>query len=404
MQYHPRSTHILIRHHEISLKGRNRPDFERLLVDNIQRISSRLSSKANKDCVFKVQQLSGRYLLSLQNKDQVEELIPKIANLGGIAAVSHCQVTNEFNPEEIIKTAVEWFDDWIKTSARAESFAVRTRRVKQNFSLPSTEMDKKIGSVIHSKYPHLKVDLKNADLALNIEIRNHHVLVYGSEKSGALGLPMDTSQRVVCLLSGGIDSPVAAFELMARGCSPVFVHFHSQPFTSEAAVEKVKRLAKAVANNSPYPVELWLVPLLEIQKTVRDNCNERYRTVHYRRFMLKIAEELARKRWAKAIVTGEALGQVASQTLTNIAAIENGISIPILRPLISLNKVQIVEKAKKLGTYEISLEPHEDTCVLFAPKKPATQARLEYLKSEEDKLPVYSLVFSALDRAEKILL
>lgn len=388
-----KATHLLIRHQEIALKGRNRPDFERRLKNNLSRCVGDLGD---------VRSVSGRFVIALK-QPATETLVEQLAQVSGVAAVTPCLV---LAPEfaEIESNAIEWARIELEHNPKINTIAVRTRRVDRKFPLSSAEVDFQIGAAVKRLRDGLTVNLKRPDLKLSIELRNKHALIYSWEKQGVCGLPMDATQRVVCLLSGGIDSPVSTYEVMRRGCTPVLVHFHSKPFTSEASVDKVKRLATIIRKYSPYPLELWLVPLLEIQKAVRDTCNERYRTVHYRRFMMMAAQELANRRGAQAIVTGEALGQVASQTLTNMRAIEDSVQLPVLRPLVTSDKAQIIARAKQIGTYEVSIEPHDDTCVLFAPDKPATQAKLEALREEASALPQYELIFRALDQAEKHLI
>lgn len=389
----PRTTHLLIRHQEIALKGKNRPDFERRLRTNIERRLKNTKSVLN---------LSGRFVIPVETTAVVPKMIEELASVSGISAIAPCAIV-EPDLERVKNETIEWAKFDLEQNPRAATFAIRARRVDKRFPFSSAEVDMNVGSAVKKLREGLAVNLKRPDVKISIELRQKHALIYSTETTGIKGLPMDSTQRVICLLSGGIDSPVAAYEVMRRGCTPVFVHFHSKPFTSEASVAKVKRLAMILREFSPFPLELWLVPLLDIQKAVRDACNERYRTVHYRRFMMTASQEIANRRGAKALVTGDALGQVASQTLTNLMAIEDGIKYPVFRPLITLDKAQITEKAQKIGTYETSIEPHDDSCVLFAPNRPATQANLMSLREEAEMLPVYDLIFSAVDRAEKIL-
>jgi thiamine biosynthesis protein ThiI len=392
----PRATHLLIRHHEIALKGKNRPEFERRLMRNISRAIGDAGVLHN---------MSGRFIVEPrpETRGDLMTMVEQAAAVSGVSAVAPCLVT-EPALEAISERTLEWAQAELEALPDASTFAIRSRRVDKRFPLPSAQLDMKVGSAVKKLRPGMTVRLKEPDLKITIEVRDRHAIIYGWEREGARGLPMDSQQRVVCLLSGGIDSPVAAYELMRRGVTPIFVHFHSKPFTSEASIAKVKRLAGVLRKHSPYPLELWLVPLLDAQKAVRDRCNERLRTVHYRRFMMMIAQEIGARRGAKALATGDALGQVASQTLTNIAAIEDAISVPVLRPLIASDKQQIVSRAREIGTYEISIEPHDDTCILFAPERPSTQARVEALREGEELLPTYKLVFSAADAAEKVLI
>lgn len=384
----------MIRHEEIALKGKNRPEFERRLKKNISRCLGDGSE---------VTSVSGRFVIALKTPPTTE-LVNRLSQVAGVAGVAPCLVmTPEFAKVEA--QAIEWAQLDLADHPDVRTFAVRTRRVDRLYPLSSAQVDMQIGSQIKVLKEGLTVSLKKPDLKISIELRHKHALIYSWEKQGVRGLPMDPRQRVVCLLSGGIDSPVSAYEVMRRGCTPVFVHFHSKPYTSEASISKVKRLAATLRKLSPYPLELWLVPLLEIQKAVRDNCNERHLTIHYRRFMMMAAQEIASRRDAQALVTGEAIGQVASQTLANMRAVDDAVQhLPILRPLVTHDKIDIINKAKQIGTFEISVEPHDDACVLFASANPATQAKLEVLREEASMLPQYELMFKAVDEAEKILL
>ncbi len=385
----PLTTHLLIRSHEIALKGKNRPIFQKQFHRNISEFVGTTG---------RIYSLSGRTAILLDKKNSdFTLLLNQLSKLGGIAAIAPCMIT-EPKEDLIFPAATEWAKQELQRNPSLQTFAIRVRRINKNFPLRSQELEMQLGTQIKNLYPKLNVDLDKPDLKLGIEIRHKHALVYSTEFSGVKGLPLIPSERVVVLLSGGIDSPVAGFEVMRRGCLPIFLHFHSKPFTSEDSILKVKRLVEHLNRLSPVPLELWLVPFLEIQKAVRDVCNERYRTIHYRRLMMKIAEEFAIRKNAKAIVTGDAIGQVASQTLTNLCSIEEATKLPVLRPLITMDKEQIILKAKALGTYEISIEPHDDSCILFAPKKPSTQAKLSILLEEERFLPTYELVFSALDQ------
>lgn len=397
-----RATHLLVRHNDIAIKGKNRPEFERLLMRNLNRV---LNSTGNTTVA------SGRMLVLKPTIDTIE----KTCRVSGVTAVAPClvfereKITDPAQAELLLKKianeALEWLQADLaqKLSSNSEtSFAIYARRIDKEFPVSSTDIEKSVASFLVNKIPALKIKLKTQEYLLKIEIRQKHILIYSSETAGVKGLPQDPQQRVVCLLSGGIDSPVAAYEMLKRGCNPVLVHFHSMPFTSQASISKVKRMAEKIRQFSPNPIDLWLVPLLDVQRAVRDQCNERFRTIHYRRFMMRIAQEIAQRTRSMALVTGDALGQVASQTLSNIRGIEDAVELPILRPLIATDKLTIIDKANKLGTYEISLEPHDDTCVLFAPQRPATQTKLFILRDEDQRLPVYSLVFNALDQAEKI--
>lgn len=396
---YPNTTHLLIRHNEISLKGNNRHSFEKLLMRNLQR-------KVN-DC-GKVINHNGRILIQFNdnykdNSDKYNNMIEQLKLISGIHTIAPCKVVPS-ESHSIEAETIQWTEHELKQNQNIQTFAIRTRRIDKNFPLRSSELEFNIGSKIRQNHSNISTNLKNPDLKMNIEVRQKYTLIYSNEIKGVNGLPLDPSLRAVCLLSGGIDSPVAVFEIMKRGISPILVHFHSMPFTPATTIDKIKKLSQVLRQYNPYPMELWLISLLNIQQQVKEHCTERYRTILYRRFMMRIAEEICRRFHSKAIVTGEALGQVASQTISNIAAIEGLTKTPIFRPLITLDKSQIIEKAKTIGTFDISIEPHEDTCILFAPENPATQARLEKIIEEEERLPIFNLIFNALDNAEKVLI
>ena len=399
-----KTTHFLIRHQEISLKGGNRVHFERRLITHVTRVLGKHPTLASA-----VQNHSGRLLVPLKVSVTTEahaellKLVEDLTAIGGITAITPC-IEVERNFDAMLTHAREWLSNVQRQNIDVKTFRIRSRRVDKTFEIPSAELDRRIGSALATEFPALQPNLANADVELRIEIRQKHILMYGNETSGMRGLPIDPNQRVLCLLSGGIDSPVAAYQAMRRGCTPLFVHFHSKPFTSEASIEKAKKLAVTLRKYSTLPLELWLVPMLDIQQAVRDTCSERLRTIHYRRFMLRLAEELAQRQGAKALVTGDVIGQVASQTLTNLAAMDDPIRMPILRPLISLDKQDIIAQARTLGTYEISLIPHDDTCSLFAPSKPTVQAHLTTLDQEQARMPGYEMIFKALDSAERVVI
>jgi len=263
----PMTTHLLIRHQEIALKGKNRPEFERRLRNNLSKC---LGNQGN------VHNASGRFVVELvAAPENLSLLIDRLSSVGGVAAVTPCLLTPPAI-EGITAQALKWAQNDVKAQPAARTFAVRTRRVNKRFPMSSNEIDIQIGSQMKTMRDDWTVNLKKPDIKISIEIRQKHALIYSWEKAGVRGLPMDPTQRVVCLLSGGIDSPVAAYEVMRRGCTPVFVHFHSKPYTSEASIAKVKRLAMVLRRISPQPLELWLVRCLKFKNQVRDNCNERY--------------------------------------------------------------------------------------------------------------------------------
>lgn len=267
--------------------------------------------------------------------------------------------------------------------------------------MTSMEVSRDVGEYVLDNTKDKSVKIKNPDLEIMVEIVNQFAYVFAEKLPAPGGLPVGSSGTVVSLLSGGIDSPVASWMLMKRGCEVVFVHFHSVPQTERASVDKVKELAEKLSRWQ-IKTKIYLVPFLDIQKEIVKETKGDYRVVLYRRFMYRIAEAVARLENAKALVTGEAVGQVASQTLENIAAINDAVTIPILRPLIGMDKNEIIDRAKAIDTYELSIVPHGDCCSLFVPRHPVTKGRIDVAQVEEEKLNTENLISSALNRTETL--
>jgi thiamine biosynthesis protein ThiI len=284
------------------------------------------------------------------------------------------------------------------------TFKVEARRANKQFPLQSPEIMKAVSRHVlaNSGQDQLKVDVHNPELTLTVEVRETKAYVMCDVIDGPGGLPVGTAGKVMLLLSGGIDSPVAGWMAMKRGATVEAIHFHSFPFTSERAQEKVNELAKILAKHGGR-VRLHNVYFTEIQKAIRKHCPEEYSVTIMRRFMMRIADRLAHKRKALALVTGESLGQVASQTLESMYTINHVTNIPILRPLIAIDKVEIMNIAKKIGTYETSILPYEDCCTIFLPKNPKTRPKVSEAEAAEAKLDIEALIEEALERTESIL-
>ena len=278
------------------------------------------------------------------------------------------------------------------------SFKVATRRAYKQFPLTSEEVNRELGAFVQGE-THTAVDLERPDLTIHVEVLPRDIYFSCGREAGPGGLPLGVSGRVVSLLSGGIDSPVAAHRLMKRGCHVVFVHFHGVPFLDGTSRIKAAELARALTRFQ-YESRLYLVPFGEIQREVVVGAPAPLRVVLYRRLMGRIAEQIAHREHAKALVTGESLGQVASQTLDNLAAIEEAVGMPVLRPLIGSDKEEIVQQARTLGTYEISIIPDQDCCRLFVPQHPATVSTLEEVRADESNLNIEKLVQMGVDQVE----
>jgi thiamine biosynthesis protein ThiI len=380
------------------LKGENRRVFEKKLVENIRFALKNLAYE-------KIERLSGRILITLNSIDLFEDF--SIA-LNHIFGASHFSFGWEVNAdlEDIKKNMAEMLEKEIarRISEKKEvkTFRITAHRAEKNFPLTSDQINYKVGEHIFEKTNlGLKVNLKNPDINCFIEIVGGKALFYFDKIKGVGGLPVGVSGKVLSLISSGFDSPVAAWRLMKRGAKVSYIHFHSYPRTSKASINNVKNLIK-ILDKYQFGSDLYLVPLLDIQREIFSQCEEKLRIILYRRFMFRIAEALAKKNKAGALVTGESLGQVASQTLENINVVNNAVTIPIFRPFIGTDKIEIIDEAKRIGTYEFSSQPYEDCCSLFTPRHPATKARLEQVEFEESKLDKEKLIKEAIEKTEMI--
>ncbi len=392
---------ILCRYSEIGLKGGNRLDFERRLMRNIQRLLAEIMP-------FKINREQGRIFLtpcerasfSAADLAVVRRRVPQIFGLVSASPAVLVPATLEALAAAVDATFSQVADAVLAAvdSAQVVRYATRCRRNNRRFPMTSNEIEIGIAEKYLPHYPRLKLDLKHAELRLQIEVRKQHLFVMYEDIAGPGGLPTGSGGRVLALLSGGIDSPVACAQAMRRGCVVDFITFHSSPYTPPASLRKVADLAR-ILRQFQGEGQLTAVNLVAIQKEVRDRCEERYRTILYRRFMLRIASEVARRQGALGLVTGENLGQVASQTLENMTVIDRAADLPVLRPLLTFDKDDTVALATRLGTLRISQEPLPDSCTVFAPRQPATNARLDRILAEERKLDVPALVKEALATA-----
>jgi thiamine biosynthesis protein ThiI len=383
---------ILCHYAEVGLKLGNRRFFENWLRQNIKAALNR--TIPNKK--FTVQRLYGRIMIELDDDPIInqEEITQALSNTFGLAYFAFAKyVAQEI--KGIREMALAALQD-----KEFDTFKIKTRRPDQQFLFTAQQVNEDVGAFILSKMDKT-VQLKDPDITCYIDIVQGAVYIYTEKIPGPGGLPTGANGKVVGLLSGGIDSPVASILAMKRGAAVTFVHFHSVPLTTEESIEKVKQIT-TVLSHYQSRIHLYLVALTPIQKEIMVKTKEKYRIILYRRFMFRIAEIIARKEKARALVTGESLGQVASQTLDNIAVIEAVNSMPILRPLIGLDKLEIINLAKDYGTYDISILPDQDCCSLFLPKHPATKAKKQFIEAEEENLAVDNLVQDAIDSIEII--
>lgn len=368
---------VLIHYHEISLKGRNRPLFMERLVENLKTATMGLGVK-------RVLSLPGRLLLPLEGGAPWDPLKERLKLVFGIANFAPAFRTP---PEmEALKKRVGLEVEQLTF----QSFRVTARRADKTFPLTSEGINRELGAFVKD-LSGAKVDLTNPELTLFVEVLPREIFFSFEKIQGPGGLPLGVSGKVASLLSGGIDSPVAAWRMMKRGCRVVFIHFHSHPYLSRASQEKAVELVE-ILNRYQYTSRLYLIPFGELQRQVVLNVPAPYRIVLYRRLMMRIAGRIAQREGAKALVTGESLGQVASQTLDNLAVIEEASPLPILRPLVGMDKEEIIAQARAIGTYEISIIPDQDCCQLFVPKHPATRTTVEMVRRAEGRLDVEGLV------------
>ena len=368
---------IVVHYQEIALKGNNRPWFIARLARNLREATRGVG-------VREVRVLMGRIEVVLEESADWSTVRDRIARVFGVANFARAGRV----PLDVDAVAQAILADL--GDRDAPTFRVSARRADKRFPLTSPQIEREVGGRIKAAtgWP---VDLDDPALTIHVEALTNEAFYYFGKEPGAGGMPVGVSGRVVCLLSGGIDSPVAAWRLMRRGCRVLFVHFHSYPILSRASQEKVRELARLLAVYQ-FHSRLLLVPFGEIQQQVTLSVAPPLRVIVYRRLMMRIAEEIARRNRAQALVTGEAVGQVASQTLENLASINRVVTMPVLRPLIGLDKDEITAEAQRLGTYEISIIPDQDCCTLFTPRHPATRGRLIDVERAEATLPVAGIV------------
>ena len=384
---------VLVRYSEIALKGGNRREFERALVRNLRSAASPIAK-------LEVERRRGR--LAVFPDRRVERVAECATRVFGISSVSPAW-TAALDPEAIAEVARGVLADALANfpSGRRIPFRVRSRRAEKRFPLTSTELDRFVADRVLTEDGPLDVDLSCPELTLGIDVRSERAYVFARSLPGPGGLPVGTLGRGLCLLSGGIDSPVAAWSIMKRGTAMSFVTFHSYPYIGEASKKKVVDLVRRLARWQPKS-RLYVAPFTQIQEAIRDGAPPSYRTVLYRRMMHRIASRLARKDRARILVTGECLGQVASQTMENLTCIGDAAELPVLRPLISFDKDETIAVARRIGTFETSILPEPDCCTVFQPKRPILRGRIEECEAAEAKLDVEELVASAVRETEEI--
>jgi len=380
---------LLIRYGEIGLKGKNRHLFEDQLMRNVRAaLGERLPGR--------VRRAYGRVFVELDDPSHTQPALERLQKVFGIVAVSPA-IRVPLTVEAVEEAAVELVRR--QGLAGPRTFRVQARRPNKAFPLTSQEINERIGALLLRTFPQLKVDLHHPELVVAIEVREQGAYLYSDQVPGPGGLPVGVSSHALLLLSGGIDSPVAGWMAMKRGIRLDAIHFHSPPFTSERSLDKVKDLTRVLAAWGG-PMRLHVVRFTEIQKELRRHAPAELMITLMRRFMLRIAVAVAKDVGALALVTGESVGQVASQTLENMSVINAVTNMPILRPLVGFDKQEIVERAQAIGTYPISIRPYEDCCTIFVPEHPATRPQLAEVEAAEGALDVEALVREALASVE----
>lgn len=383
---------ILVRYGEIILKGLNRPVFEEKLVGNIKKALYGLGK-------IEVIRSQGRiYVEPRVDGYEFELAMEKVRNVFGVVSVSPVwKIPTDF---EVMKESSLQFVRQLLEKKQVGTFKVETKRGNKKFQMKSPEISGELGGYILENIPELKVDVNNPDFILFVEVRES-TYIYSEIIPAHGGLPLGTNGKAVLLLSGGIDSPVAGWMMAKRGVEIEAVHFYSYPYTSERSKEKVLELARILATYC-YQLNLHIVPFTEIQLEINEKCPHDQMTIIMRRIMMKISERIARSRGALSLITGESMGQVASQTMQSLAVTNAVVSMPVFRPLIGMDKNEVIEIARKIGTFETSILPYEDCCTVFVAKHPKTRPQLEKIIESECKLNVEELIEKAIKDTEVI--
>lgn len=377
---------ILVKLGEIVLKGLNRKTFEDILIKNLKR---RLAAIGQ----FQVRSAQSTITITPVYDDaDMDEAVDCVSKVFGIATFSRACVA-EKDIETIKQSAAEYLAD---TLEGIDTFKVEAKRSDKKFPLTSPQICTEVGGYLLEKFPNLSVDVHNPDITVTVEVRDFAAYIRAGVIKGAGGIPVGTGGKAAVLISGGIDSPVASYMMAKRGLELTAIHFASPPYTSERAEEKVVELLKKVSAYSGR-MNMYTVPFTKIQEQIKEKCHEEYFTIIMRRFMMKIAERVAKQNDCLALITGESLGQVASQTIGAIACTDNACNMPVFRPLIGMDKEEIIEISRKIDTFDISIQPYEDCCTVFTPKHPRTRPVLADVIAEENKIDYEPLIEEAVN-------
>lgn len=384
---------ILIKNGELALKGLNRSTFEDVLIKNMRRALAKVGK-------FDYTKSQSTIMLEPQEEDtDLDDAVDVLKHVFGIAALSRAAVC-EKDMQVILRTAGEYLAPVLEGAA---SFKVNAKRSDKKFPLGSPEICREAGGYLLKRFSHLHVDVHDPDVTVTIEVRDRFAFVHADAEKGAGGMPVSTGGRAAVLISGGIDSPVAAWMMAKRGMGLCAVHFASPPYTSELAEIKVLELLKKVSKYSG-SICTFVVPFTEIQEKIKEHCPEEYFTIIMRRYMMKISEEIAKRQNCQALITGESVGQVASQTVYALACTDAAVTMPVLRPCIGLDKEEIIKISRKIDTFETSIQPYEDCCTVFTPKHPKTRPQLEQVEAAEQLPDAERLMQEAIAGARKIII
>lgn len=383
---------ILAKYGEIILKGGNRPKFESMLMTNIKNALHNVAET-------KIRLAQATVYVEVAENGKIDLVMDRLSKIFGLVSITRAAVC-EKDIDDIRAKAKEYL---AKDLTAGKRFKVEAKRSDKSFPYNSPQICMEVGGWLDDEFPDIIVDVHNPDVTVKVEVRDYDAYVYADENKiqGQGGMPIGSGSKATLLLSGGIDSPVAGHMISKRGVEIDAVNFFSFPYTSERAKEKVIKLASIIAQYTS-KINLYIVPFTEIQLQIRDKCPEEHMTLVMRRFMMRIAERIARQNKSKALITGESVGQVASQTLAALDVTNAVIDMPVLQPLIGMDKIEITNRSMEIGAYETSILPYEDCCTVFTPKHPTTNPKRENIEKSERHLDIETLIKAALDGVEKI--
>ncbi|MEE1060336.1 MAG: tRNA uracil 4-sulfurtransferase ThiI [Ruminococcus sp.] len=377
---------LLLKDGEIVLKGLNRRTFEDVLKKNLKYALMPLGRFEIKSAQSTI------YVTPLSDDIDLDEACTRVSRVFGIASFSRAAVCDEKTLESVLETAPAYLE---KELRNAKTFKVEAKRSDKRFPLKSPEICAELGGAILSKYPHLKVDVRNPEVTVHVEIRDFGAYIHGQPLKAAGGIPVGTGGNAAILISGGIDSPVAAYMMAKRGIKLTAIHFASPPYTSKRAEDKVVRLLRRVSRYAGR-MTMYTVPFTKMQEAIKNECPEELFTIIMRRLMMEISQRIAEQNDCSALITGESLGQVASQTIGAMSCTDEATDMLVFRPLIGMDKQEIIDISYKIDTFDISIEPYEDCCTVFTPKHPRTRPILKYVKEAQEKVDFAPMIEEAL--------